>query len=235
ARRRRRGRSRPGPGPPGVAGAVAARWYRCPDVTTRQGSRSRSRSGASSRSSRSTGAGRSTGRGAGRSRASRSRSRRAQPSLTGRALRTSARVLGEHADDVGGLLLLALAVICGLGVYADRGGPLGRGLGDLAATAFGWLRLAVPPLLALGGAALILHRADADVDDEDGQPSAAAHVGVGTALLVVAVAGMLHVTGGRPRLDDPVEQLRDAGGWLGVGVGGPLVGLVGTAGALVVL
>jgi len=144
-------------------------------------------------------------------------------------------VLGEHADDVGGLLLLALAVICGLGVYADRGGPLGRGLGDLAATTLGWLRLAVPPLLALGGAALILRRGDVDAGDEDAQPSAAAHVAVGTALLVVAVAGVLHVTGGRPRLDDPVEQLRDAGGWLGVGVGGPLVGLVGTAGSLVVL
>src|SRR5690606_38976339 len=224
------------PGGSGVAGAVAARWYRCRDVTTRQGSRSRSRTGASSRSSRSSGAGRSTGRGAGRSGAgSRSRARRSQPSLTGRALRTSARVLGEHADDVGGLLLLALAVICGLGVYAGRGGPVGRGLGELAASALGWLRLALPPLLALGGAALILRRGDGDAGDEDAQPSVTAHVAVGTALLVVACAGILHVTGGRPALDAPVEQLRDAGGWLGVGVGGPLVSLVGTAGALVVL
>ena len=111
-------------------------------------------------------------------------------------------------------------MICGLGVYAGRGGPVGRGLGELAASALGWLRLALPPLLALGGAALILRRGDVDAGDEDAQPSAAAHVAVGTALLVVAVAGVLHVTGGRPRLDAPVEQLRDAGGWLGVGVGG---------------
>lgn len=126
-------------------------------------------------------------------------------------------------------------MICGLGVYAGRGGPVGRGLGELAASALGWLRLALPPLLALGGAALILRRGDGDAGDEDAQPSVTAHVAVGTALLVVACAGILHVTGGRPALDAPVEQLRDAGGWLGVGVGGPLVSLVGTAGALVVL
>ncbi|HKY67708.1 MAG TPA: hypothetical protein VJM49_15105, partial [Acidimicrobiales bacterium] len=88
--------------------------------------------------------------------------RKPSPTLTSRALRSSSKVLGNHADDVTGLLLVAAAVISGLGIYAGGGGPVGRGLADLAATAFGWLRYLLPPALALGGASLIARRAPAE-------------------------------------------------------------------------
>ncbi|MBN2623759.1 MAG: type IV secretion system DNA-binding domain-containing protein [Acidimicrobiales bacterium] len=143
-------------------------------------------------------------------------------------------MLADHADDVSGLVLVAMAIITGLGIYADGGGPVGRGLGDLSASALGWLRFALPVGLLIGGGALILTRApegDADAD----QPSVAAHVGVGTALLVVAAGGLLHLGGGSPAFSDPVDDLRDAGGWFGAAIGGPLASMVGEAGAAAVL
>ncbi len=145
-------------------------------------------------------------------------------------------MLGDHADDVTGLLLIALAVVSGLGVYADGGGPVGRGVADLAASALGWLRFALPVGLALGGGALILKRSPDDAADADtDHASVAAHVGVGATLLVIAAAGLLHLVGGSPRFGDPVDELRDAGGWLGVAIGSPLESLVGTGGATAVL
>ena len=211
-------------------------------VTTRQGSRSQSRS-RSGGSSRSPAKGRSAGRSTGRSGGSRATGARrspgraaSQPGLTSRALRSSSRVLGDHADDVTGLLLVAAALVAGLGIYAAGGGPVGRGLADLAASAFGWLRFALPVGLAVGGGALILRRRpDATAADDAEHASVAARVGVGSTLLVAASSGLLHLAGGSPALDDPADELRDAGGWLGAGVGTPLQRMVGTGGSAAVL
>jgi S-DNA-T family DNA segregation ATPase FtsK/SpoIIIE len=63
----------------------------------------------------------------------------------------------------------------------------------------------------------------------------AAHVGVGSTLLTIATAGALHLVGGSPAFSDPVDDLRQAGGWLGIGIGGPLESMVGTGGASAVL
>jgi len=211
-------------------------------VTTRQGSRSASRSRPPS-SSRARGKGKGKGRSNGRSGSSRTTRRtpatRQTPTLTSRAVRSSWRVLGDHADDVTGLLLLALAVVSGLGIYADGGGPVGRGVADLAASALGWLRYALPVGLAAAGAALILTRsqpaeADGDAGSVD-RPSRAAHVAVGSTLLVLAATGLLHLAGDRPDFGSPDAALRDAGGWLGVAVGAPLYATVGVGGAVAVL
>jgi DNA segregation ATPase FtsK/SpoIIIE, S-DNA-T family len=150
-------------------------------------------------------------------------------------LRTSGRVLADHADDVTGLLLVAVAVIAGLGIYASGGGPVGRGLGNVAASAFGWLRFGLPVGLLIGGGALILMRAPEDVDDDDDHASVAAHVGVGTTLLVIAAGGILHLAGGSPAFGAPAAELREAGGWFGAAIGTPLERLVGFTGAAAVL
>ena len=210
-------------------------------MTTRQGSRSSSRSRSTS-SGRARGKG---GKGSGRGRANGSGKRpapsRREPTLTSRALSSSSRVLADHADDVTGLLLVALAIVSGLGLYANGGGPVGRGLAELAASAFGLLRYVVPIALGVGGAALILTRApappsgDGDGAGEADRPARAAYVTVGAILLALAAAGMAHLAGERPALGAPADDLRDAGGWLGVAVGAPLYATVGTAGSLAVL
>ncbi|HEX5366415.1 MAG TPA: DNA translocase FtsK 4TM domain-containing protein [Acidimicrobiales bacterium] len=160
------------------------------------------------------------------------------PTLASRALHSSSQVLGSHAADVTGLVLVATAAVSGLGIYAGGGGPVGRGLADLAATALGWLRHLLPPALALGGASLIARRPPPEPvgrGQEPDVPGTGAHVGVGAALLVVAVSGLAHLLGGRPPLGGSVDDLRSAGGWLGASVGTPLDAGLGRGGSLTVL
>jgi DNA segregation ATPase FtsK/SpoIIIE, S-DNA-T family len=166
---------------------------------------------------------------------------RSRPTLTQRAVRSSSRALGRHADELTGLLLVALGLISGLGVYAEGGGPAGRGIAEAAGLALGLLRYVLPLALVAGGAALVLSRGPATDDDgnpiEPGTdaPSVAAHVGVGTTLLVLASVGLAHVAGGSPRFEDPDEQLRRAGGYVGAAVGTPIQSALGTGGAVAVL
>jgi S-DNA-T family DNA segregation ATPase FtsK/SpoIIIE len=165
--------------------------------------------------------------------------------LTRRALGASGRALGDHADDVAGLLLMAAAVVTGLGIYAAGGGPTGRALSDGAGLALGWLRFALPPALLAGGLALVSRRSGRVPHDtaEDGETrvanrdgaSVAAHIGVGATLLTPALAGLLHLAGGEPVLTAPDEDLRTAGGYLGAAVGRPLASGVGTGGAAAIL
>ncbi|HEX2565073.1 MAG TPA: DNA translocase FtsK 4TM domain-containing protein, partial [Acidimicrobiales bacterium] len=171
-----------------------------------------------------------------------------------RLLRASGGALGDHADDVVGLVLVAVAVVAGLGIHARAGGPVGRGLADGAGLAFGWLRFALPAALFVGGVALVLRRApgrmatgaSADVDgdrtaeiagdqrDPDGA-SVVAHIGVGSTLLMLASAGLLHLAGSSPTFSAADDDLRTAGGYLGVAVGQPIESGLGTGGAAAIL
>jgi DNA segregation ATPase FtsK/SpoIIIE, S-DNA-T family len=163
--------------------------------------------------------------------------------LRSRAARGTGQVLSRHADDVTGLLLIGAALVLALGIYAGGGGPVGRGLADAAAGLFGQQRYALPVLVFLGGGSLIWRRGPADAaDDEesedeadDGQPSTAAHVGVGCTLLMLAASGLLEIHAGMPTTSATLEELRDAGGWLGVAVGRPLYTSLSTSGATLLL
>src|SRR5829696_8246144 len=200
-------------------------------VTTRQRSRASTSTRSSTRSSSRAPAGR--GRGS-TSRSRRAASSRRDPSVLSRILRVTLRVLAEHADDVMGLLLVAGALVSGLGLYADGGGPVGQALADGAGQGFGWLRFALPPVLLLMGGALIWRPAPIDEESID-IPSARAYVGVGGLLITLATLGLLHLVGGSPSASAPDAELRDAGGLAGVGIGGPLRSMVGGPGAAAVL
>jgi S-DNA-T family DNA segregation ATPase FtsK/SpoIIIE len=207
-------------------------------VTTRQrsrSSRSRSRRGSSKRPQK-----RWIGARTGGNR----RRSRAAPPLAQRALVACGRALGDHADDVAGLVLVAGAIVTGLGIYAAAGGPVGRALGDGAGLAFGLLRFALPPAFLAAGLALVLRRGPPTAAGPEGPgvpdgsqleaASVAAHVGVGSALLTLALAGLLHLAGGSPEFAAAEAELRDAGGYVGVVVGGGTAGVLGSGGAAAV-
>jgi S-DNA-T family DNA segregation ATPase FtsK/SpoIIIE len=128
--------------------------------------------------------------------------------------------LGRQADDVWGLILIVVGVLAALGIYADLTGPVGRLLRDGAASAFGWGRLLVPVALCGIGAVLVQGRARA------AEPGRAA---IGFGFLGLASTGLLHLA--RNGADDP----REAGGWIGAAVAGPLTSLLATWGAGIVL
>ncbi|HKA84657.1 MAG TPA: DNA translocase FtsK, partial [Acidimicrobiales bacterium] len=64
--------------------------------------------------------------------------------------------------------------------------------------------------------------------------SVAAHIGVGSVLLALAVAGLAHLAGGSPEFSSAEADLRDAGGYVGVAVGGGTARVLGAGGAAAV-
>ncbi|HEX2193104.1 MAG TPA: DNA translocase FtsK 4TM domain-containing protein, partial [Acidimicrobiales bacterium] len=132
---------------------------------------------------------------------------------------------GGHGHDVAGVALVAAALVAGLGIYADLAGPAGRALERTAATVVGGGRFVLPLALAALGLVLLLRR----------PPDDGGRLAVGSALLAVSGAGFLHLLGGSPSMDAPLDDLRAAGGVLGGVVAQPLRGVLAVGGAAVVL
>jgi S-DNA-T family DNA segregation ATPase FtsK/SpoIIIE len=149
-----------------------------------------------------------------------------QPSRTAELRAKFASQLASHRPDAAALALAVAAVVAALGMFFDGAGPLGRGVDAVGGVLFGQARGLVPLALLAAAVLLLVHR-----DDEE---SHNLRVGVGLAVLLLALAGILHLTGGRPN-PDAIEPLREAGGVLGAMVGAPLVGLVGPIGSGVAL
>ncbi|HWC12856.1 MAG TPA: hypothetical protein VG455_16730, partial [Acidimicrobiales bacterium] len=133
--------------------------------------------------------------------------------------------LGGHGHDVAGLALLAGALVAALGIYADLAGPAGRALSRGAATAVGRGRLVLPLAVAALGLVLLVRRPRED----------AGRLVVGAGLLTVSGGGLLHLLGGSPSMDSPLDELRGAGGVLGGALTEPLRAVLATGGAGVVL
>ncbi len=133
--------------------------------------------------------------------------------------------LGRQADDVWGLFLVVVGLLCGLGIWFDLTGPFGRlvrsGTGSLVGAARGGLPIA---LIAIGW---VLIRGA-------GYREPVRHA-IGWAFVGVAACGVLHVSAGAPALSEGRAALRPAGGYVGALVGGPLYAGAGKWGAAIVL
>jgi S-DNA-T family DNA segregation ATPase FtsK/SpoIIIE len=133
--------------------------------------------------------------------------------------------LGGHGRDIAGLVLVAFGLLAAFGVYGDLAGPAGRALARAAADAVGRARFAVPPAAVALGAVLLVRR----------PPESPVRLGVGSALLTVAGAGLVHLVQGTPSMDAPMATLRSAGGLVGGAVAVPLSAILAGGGAAVVL
>ena len=131
-----------------------------------------------------------------------------------------------RGPEITGLVLIVVGVLTGLAVFFDATGRLGSALVDATGWSVGLLRYVVPWLLVVLGAVVLRTRRDED---------AAVRMAVGLGLLVVALAGLLHLTRGQPVLDDPSEAIARAGGALGILVGGGLASIAAPGGAGVLL
>ncbi|HUR77179.1 MAG TPA: DNA translocase FtsK 4TM domain-containing protein [Acidimicrobiales bacterium] len=146
-------------------------------------------------------------------------------SAIARVRKSLATHLGRQSDDVWGLLLVAFGIVCALGIYADLTGPVGRFLRDLAGLLFGWGRLALPVAITGVGVALL-----------QGRPrQEPARVVIGTSFLVLAGAGLIHLSNGTPTWTDPADDLRAAGGLIGASIAEPLRSLLAVPGAALIL
>jgi S-DNA-T family DNA segregation ATPase FtsK/SpoIIIE len=147
---------------------------------------------------------------------------------------------GGHGADAAAVALIVLAVLTTLGLFSTLAGAVGRVLDDGFGALFGGARYMVP--IVAVGLAVFLFRMNpnrepaVEPDEEHAAPEPAPlRVGVGIALLGLALVGALHLIGDSPEIDGAVDKLRDAGGYLGAAIAAPLEAAAGTVGASVVL
>ena len=193
---------------------------------------------------RSSGASRSSGARANGSRTSgaRTATRKAPPppTATERASAFAGKALGGHGHDIAGLVLIALGIIAGLGIYGDVVGPAGEALSDGAGALIGLARWLLPPVLIVLGVVVLRSGPHGEgagggsADDESGADQAARLV-VGCGLLLLSATGLLHLVAGAPQWGDAVNDFGGAGGYLGYATGAPLRAVLAVWGAALVL
>lgn len=115
-----------------------------------------------------------------------------------------------HRRDGLALILIALAVVTAAGVWWHAGGPVGQWLDWVLRSVIGSASLVLP--LVLFGVAVLLMRTE-------NNPEARPRMVVGTALLLFAALGVLHIGTGAPR---EASDWPEAAGFLGYVAGGPL-------------
>ena len=138
-----------------------------------------------------------------------------------------------HRAEIWALLAFVLALLSALGVYGDFGGPLGTAFRRGAGVTVGWGRLLVPPALAAAGVLLVLGRSRKGTETE-GHRRPSVRI-LGGCLIMMSLAGILHLAAGRPTWGDALGEFEGGGGYVGFASGGALALLAGVAGAVVVL
>ena len=133
--------------------------------------------------------------------------------------------ISGHEGDLAGLACLVVAVVAGLGIYADWAGVVGTALREGIGLLVGWVRLAVPFALVVVGIALIRGRA----------PAERIRLALGFALLTISATGLLELALGPGQWDAALDEFRDAGGVLGAAAALPMQRVLATAGAALVL
>jgi S-DNA-T family DNA segregation ATPase FtsK/SpoIIIE len=157
------------------------------------------------------------------------RSRSKKSRLPQRFLRALGAAFDGYGHDVIGLVLLGLGVVCGLAVFADWAGPVGRGIDLGVGAMIGMVKLALPAALIILGVLLMRGPTDDEADDP------ALGLLVGSGLLLLAATGLLHLSRGRPAWGDGFEEYGEAGGMVGHAIAGPLESLLASSGAVLVL
>ena len=135
-----------------------------------------------------------------------------------RRIGTSARDLDPaHRRDGIGLALVGLAVIVAAVEWWGLRGPVGDVIYAMTAGTLGRVALVLPLVLVAFGVRLLRHPEDA---------AASGRIGIGTAALAVATAGLVHIARGLPDPSLDPEEMRGAGGVLGFLVSAPLAAAV---------
>jgi S-DNA-T family DNA segregation ATPase FtsK/SpoIIIE len=124
----------------------------------------------------------------------------------GRQAATARDIDPEHRRDGAGLLMLGVAILVGVAVWAGSAGPVGTWVADSVRLFLGGLAVLLPLLLLYGAVRLMRKPAD---------PEHRGRSVVGWTAIVVATASLLHVAQ-RPAND---VEMTSSGGLVGFGVG----------------
>ncbi|MFW2333461.1 DNA translocase FtsK 4TM domain-containing protein [Ilumatobacter sp.] len=123
-----------------------------------------------------------------------------------------------------GIALIVVGALLGLATYFDLAGPLGRGIESFVGWFFGLGRFVLPLVLVSSGVALV----------KKGQSSSPTRLVIGWGMVGVAVLGLLDIVRDPESLTD-LDDIGEAGGWIGAAAADPATALVASAGAVVIL
>ncbi|WP_373313862.1 FtsK/SpoIIIE family DNA translocase [Planosporangium flavigriseum] len=132
----------------------------------------------------------------------------------GRQAASARELEPEHRRDGAGLALIGLALVLGVAIWGNSGGPVGQGLSEVTRMFFGSVSIALPFLLVVGGIRFMR---------TPGEEGSRGRLIVGWTALFLGAAGIFHVAFGRPSAP---EQMDKAGGLLGSLSGGLLAAAV---------
>jgi S-DNA-T family DNA segregation ATPase FtsK/SpoIIIE len=118
--------------------------------------------------------------------------------------------------------LITLGVLLALALWGSGLGPIGHHVNTGFAYLVGWMRVIIP-LISVGAAVVLL------LERERPEPL---RTGLGALMGVVGFSGLGELANGDPTFHQS-QQLRDAGGWIGVLFGHPLRAGIGSAGAAI--
>jgi DNA segregation ATPase FtsK/SpoIIIE, S-DNA-T family len=142
---------------------------------------------------------------------------RSRVAFVGSGLRWLAVHVRDAPVEAWGLVVVAAGVVAGMGIYSDRGGPLGRLLRFLSTLIAGSVGSVVPLLLVAAGLLIVVPRTRAHV----------ARLAVGAGVCTIAIAGLVHLLGGDKRVSAPIEKLQRIGGIVGALIARPTSDVIG--------
>src|ERR1700677_420796 len=131
-------------------------------------------------------------------------------------------IFQRHAVDLWAIGLITLGVLLALALWGSGLGPIGHHVNTGFAYLVGWMRVIIP-LISVGAAVVLL------LERERPEPL---RTGLGALMGVVGFSGLGELAKGAPTFHQS-QQLRDAGGWIGVLFGHPLRAGIGSAGAAI--
>ena len=135
-----------------------------------------------------------------------------------RAVGRGARDLDPHHRRDGlGLLTLGVAIVFAASLWGRMGNAVGRAIHTAATGAFGSLAWVIPVLAALLAWRFLRHP---DRNTETVRAS------IGWTALLLGAAGLIHMAKGTPRPSDGAHAMREAGGFVGYVMSGPLAAAV---------
>ncbi|MGH3199007.1 MAG: DNA translocase FtsK 4TM domain-containing protein [Streptosporangiaceae bacterium] len=131
-----------------------------------------------------------------------------------RAIGRGARDLDpHHRRDGVGLLTLGVAIVLAASLWGRMGNAAGRGIHTGATAAFGSLAWVIPVLAVLLAWRFLRH------PDRNSETVRAA---IGWTALLLGALGLIHIAKGTPHPSDGARAVRQAGGFVGYAVSGPL-------------
>jgi len=142
--------------------------------------------------------------------------------------------LPRNLREIYGVSIIVASILLFLAFFLEALGPVGRGLVWFFSYLLGYVRYALPFVLAALGLALLVGRLGDIPAKREGWHLTWVEL-AGTAVLMMGICALLHLRVGGPEVMFTIDNLSSGGGLVGAVIAWPLEKLLSTAGAYVLV